>query len=316
MNHVEELRLMTKVASLYYEKNMRQTEIAEQLDLSQAGVSRLLKRAKEENIVRISVAQPGGANTRLEHELEKLYNLKEAIVVDAGSNDAELLRNLGSATAYYLEMTLKANEVIGISCWSETLLAMTNALHPIPSKNTKVVQILGGIGSPNAESHATHLTRHLANLTQAESIMLSAPGLVASSHARDILLADPFVSEAIALFPQISLALVGIGARTPSKVLANSGNAFSEEELASLQENGAVGDICLRFFNEQGNPILSNFDKRIIGIDLAQLKKLRRTVGIAGGKRKHAAIKGALKGGLVNIIITDQLTAQYLIKNA
>lgn len=312
MNHTEELRLVTKVASLYYEKNLRQADIAKQLDLSQAGVSRLLKRAKDENIVRITVAQPLGSYTQVEQEIEARYGIKEAIVVESGSSEAQLLRNLGAAAAYYLETTLKPNEIIGISSWSETLLAMTNAMHPVPIKNARVVQILGGVGNPSAEVHAAHLIRRLANLTGAEALMLSGPGLVASKSARDILLADPFITEAIGLFDQVSLALVGIGARTPSKVLASSGNAFSAEELETLSEKGAVGDICLRFFDEQGQAILSSFNERVIGIELEELKNVRRTVGIAGGKRKHAAIKGALEGGWINVIITDKATASYL----
>ncbi|MCA9836250.1 MAG: sugar-binding transcriptional regulator [Trueperaceae bacterium] len=314
MEDAEELRLVTKVASLYYEKNLRQADIASQLDLSQAGVSRLLKRAKEENIVRITVAQPLGAYTRLEQDIETRYGIKEAIVVDSGSSDAQLLRNLGAAAAYYLETTLKPSEVIGISSWSETLLAMTNAMHPVPTKNAKVVQILGGVGNPSAESHAAHLTRRLANLIGAQSVMLSAPGVVASKSARDILLADPFVSEAIGLFDQVSLALVGIGARTPSKVLASSGNVFSDEELETLSKQGAVGDICLRFFDEAGKPVLSSFDQRVIGMTLEELKGVRRNVGIAGGKRKYAAIKGALEGNWINVLITDKGSAEYLLK--
>lgn len=315
MKDTEELRLVTKVASLYYEKSLRQADIAKQLDLSQAGVSRLLKRAKDENIVRITVAQPLGAYTRLEQEIETRYAIKEAIVVDSGNSEAQLLRNLGAAAAFYLETTLKPSEVIGISSWSETLLAMTNAMHPIPTKNARVIQILGGVGNPSAEAHAAHLTRRLANLTDAQTVMLSAPGVVASKTARDILLADPFVSEAIGLFDQISLALVGIGARTPSKVLASSGNVFSAEELETLSERGAVGDICLRFFDESGTPITSGFDDRVIGMTLEELKLVRRTVGIAGGKRKHAAIKGALEGNWVNVLITDKSSAEYLLKN-
>ncbi len=312
MNQTEELRLVTKVASLYYEKNLRQADIAKQLDLSQAGVSRLLKRAKDENIVRITVAQPLGSHTQVEQEIEARYGIKEAIVVDSGNSETQLLRNLGAAAAYYLETTLKPNEVIGISSWSETLLAMTNAMHPVPIKNARVVQILGGVGNPSAEAHAAHLTRRFANLTGAEAFMLSGPGVVASKSARDILLADPFITEAIGLFEQVSLALVGIGARTPSKVLASSGNVFSTEELETLSEKGAVGDICLRFFDEQGQTILSSFNERVIGIELEELKNVRRTVGIAGGKRKHAAIKGALEGGWINVIITDKATALYL----
>lgn len=155
----EELRVIVKVASLYYEHNLRQSEIAEQLDLSQAKVSRLLKRALDDGIVRITVSAPLGCHTALETAIQELYGLKDVIVVDAAPDDEKLLRNLGAAAAFYLETTIRDGEVIGISSWSETLLATANAMQPLPASiRAHVVQILGGIGNPTAETHAAQLT--------------------------------------------------------------------------------------------------------------------------------------------------------------
>src|SRR5919199_637795 len=165
MARVDELRLMTKVARLYYERALNQPEIAAQLDVSQATVSRLLKRAQQEHIVRISVNVPYGAYPDLEEALQTAYHLKEVIVVDSVDDDEQILRDIGAAGAFYLEMTLKPGEIVGISSWSATLLAMVDAMHPLPRSTTaQVVQILGGIGNPAAEVHATQLTRRLASL--------------------------------------------------------------------------------------------------------------------------------------------------------
>jgi DNA-binding transcriptional regulator LsrR (DeoR family) len=315
MSRPEELRLITKVASLYYEHEMRQSDIAAQLDLSQAGVSRLLKRAQEENIVRITVNAPQGSYTELEAQLETHYGLKEVVIVESSDDDAQLLRNLGTAAAFYLETTLKRDEVIGISSWSETLLAMTNALHPLGSSyRTKVVQILGGIGNPSAEVHATQLAKRLASLVHGEVTMLPAPGIVGSSETRNVLLSDAFVAQAVAMFDKVTLALVGIGSLNPSRLLASSGNVFTKQELEKLRAQGWVGDICLRFFNESGKPVATSLSNRVIGMSLEQLKKVPRTVGIAGGKRKFAAIKGALEGKWIHVLITDHLTAERLVK--
>jgi DNA-binding transcriptional regulator LsrR (DeoR family) len=315
MSRPEELRLITKVASLYYEHEMRQSDIAAQLDLSQAGVSRLLKRAQEENIVRITVNAPQGSYTELETQLETHYGLKEVIVVESSDDDAQLLRNLGTAAAFYLETTLKRDETIGISSWSETLLAMTNALHPLgTSYRTKVVQILGGIGNPSAEVHATQLAKRLASLVHGEVTMLPAPGIVGSSETRTVLLSDSFVARAVLMFDKVTLALVGIGSLNPSRLLASSGNVFTKQELDKLRAQGWVGDICLRFFNEAGKPVSTPLSNRVIGMSLEQLKKVPRTVGIAGGKRKFAAIKGALEGKWIHVLITDNLTAERLVK--
>ncbi len=148
-----------------------------------------------------------------------------------------------------------------------------------------------------------------------EATILSAPGVVGSRETRDILLADPFVSEAITLFDRVTLALVGVGALEPSRLLASSGNVFSQREVDTLREQGAVGDVCLRFFDEGGQQVSTPLNDRVIGMSLEQLKHVARPVGIAGGKRKFAAIRGALKGGVIHVLITDQLTAEQLLQD-
>jgi DNA-binding transcriptional regulator LsrR (DeoR family) len=315
MARIDELRLMTKVARMYHERELTQPEIAAQLDLSQATVSRLLKRARLEQIVRISVNVPVGAYPELEEALQKKYGLKEAVVVESIDNEDQILRDIGTAAAFYLETTLKEGEVIGISSWSATILAMVDAMHPItrPS-DVRLVQILGGVGNPAAEVNAGRLIGRLASLVRGKATLLPAPGVVTSAGARPILEEDRFVREALALFDLVTLALVGIGTVEPSGLLASSGNIFSNEELTMLKEAGAVGDICLRFFDANGVPVSTPLDDRVIGMDLSRLKGVGRAVALAGGKRKFAAIKGALRGRLVNVLITDLLTAQHLVE--
>src|SRR5690606_8194919 len=107
------------------------SDIARQLGLSQATVSRLFKRAKEEGIVRISVNVPHGVFSELEEQIIAAYNLRDAIVVDCVNEDEQMIqRDIGAAAAYYVESTIKPNEVIGLSSWSGTLLALVDAMHP------------------------------------------------------------------------------------------------------------------------------------------------------------------------------------------
>jgi DNA-binding transcriptional regulator LsrR (DeoR family) len=309
----DELRQIAKIAGLYYQRGMRQADIAAQMSLSQSTVSRLLKRAEQEHVVRITVSPPPGAHTDLESELEARYGLKEAVVVDTAGDDEQILRDLGSAAAFYVETTLKEGDVVGISSWSATLLAMVDALHPLPkSARAEVVQILGGVGNPAAEVHAAHLTRRLATVTHGSGVFLPAPGVAGSAEAARIYLDDPFVRAAADRFAHVTLALVGIGALEPSRLLASSGNIFSKEELDLLRARGAVGDICLRFFDQQGQRVLTPLDERVIGIRPEQLRGVARSVGIAGGQRKHDAIRGALASGWINVLITDLGTAEAL----
>lgn len=314
MPRTDELRLIARVARMYYEWNMRQSEIAAQLDLSQASVSRLLNRSKEEGIIRISVNLPQGVYTELEEILVKKFGLRDAIVVDSLEDNEKLIqRDLGAATAYYLESAIRPNEVIGISSWSSTLLALVDALHPLPRKpGVKVVQILGGVGNPAVEAHATRLTSRLAQLVNGDSVYLPISGILATEAARDVLMADAVVQEALGLFDQVTTALVGIGAIDPSPLLAQSGNIFSQQELALLRQQQAVGDILLRFFDRNGHLVETGLEKRVISMSLEQLTKVSRAVGVAGGSRKYAAILGALRGRWINILVTDQFTARRL----
>ncbi|HEX7981279.1 MAG TPA: sugar-binding transcriptional regulator [Gemmatimonadaceae bacterium] len=314
MGRLEELRLITKVATLYHRQGLRQAEIADQLDLSQASVSRLLKRGESEGIVRVTIAAPMGVYPQLEDALKERYGLKEVIVVDGSDDPSELLHHLGAAAAYYVESTLQPDEQIGISSWSETLLAMTRSMRPIRrSTGARVIQILGGVGDPAAAVHATQLTRGLASLVNGDFSMLPAPGVVGAARARKVLLDDPYVQEAVQRFDAITLALVGIGTVEPSPMLARSGNVFTQAELAALSKAGAVGDICLRFFDAEGEPVDHPLGDRVIGIELHQLRGCRRSVGIAGGTRKLAAIRGALLGRWVNVLITDARVAEGLL---
>ena len=314
MARIDELRLMTKVAHLHYVDRLRQIDIAEQLDISQATTSRLLKHAHEEQIVRISLNTPVGIHADLEGQLESIYGLKEAIVVESLPDEKQILRDLGSAAAYYLSTTLKQNEVIGVSSWSATLLATVDAMSPMARPTgAEVVQILGGVGAPTAESRAVYIVSRLAALVRGQSILLPVPAVVGGVDTRQLYLQDSFVCETINRFDKVTLALVGIGSIEPSELLASSGNTFSAHELEMLRDQGAIGDVCLRFFDADGVPVISPLNDRVIGMELEQLRGVKRSVGIAGGVRKHAAIRGAVRGGYVNVLITDLATAVALV---
>ncbi len=316
MPRIDELRLIARVARMYYEWDMRQSEIAKQLGLSQTTVSRLLNRSKEEGIIRISVNLPNGVYTELEEIIVKKFGLRDAIVVDSlEDNEKLILRDLGAAAAYYMELAIRPNEVIGISSWSATLLALVDALHPLPRKSgVKVVQILGGVGNPAVEAHATRLTSRMAQLVNGDAVYLPITGILSTEAARDILMADEVAQQAIRLFDHVTTALVGIGAIDPSPLLAQSGNIFAPNELDLLRHENAVGDILYRFFDQNGNLVKTGLEKRVISMSLEQLSKVSCAIGVAGGSRKYAAILGALRGNWINILVTDHFTANRLAK--
>ena len=316
LHQLPDLRLMTRASRLYHEEGLNQTEVADRLGLTQVAVSRLLKKAEKHGIVRTTVLTPPGTFADLEGLLEEKFGLTQAIVGDAMRDSEEFVLNaIGSAAAQFIESTLKAGEVIGISSWSESLLSMVEHMHPPrKSENCLVVQLLGGVGNPSAEQHANHLAIRLARLVHGNARFLPAPGVVGSGSAAKVLAQDPYVREVVALFEKVTLALVGVGSIEPSALVASSGNIFSREELETLQRKGAVGDICLRFYDVNGREVNGAFDGRVIGIDLASLRRVPRSVALCGGKRKFQAILGAVRGKWINTLITDQYTAQRLVK--
>ena len=311
----DHLRLITKVARMYHQGGVRQPQIAEQLHISQPRVSRLLKQASDLGIVQVSVISPPGIHSELEERLERRYGVRDVVLADTDptASDEELLRAIGAAGAVYLDATLTGGDRIGVSSWSETLLATVDSMRPRKTQVAQqVVQAIGGVGSATSQTYATRLAERLALLTGAEVVFLPAPGLTATSAARDALLTDSTISEVLGLYPHLTMVLAGIGSLEPSPLLRESGNAIGEQDQQMLRAAHAVGDVCLRFFDEGGSAVASALDARVLGIGRDTLRAVPRVVGMAGGARKFTAIRAALLGGWVDVLVTDLATGLKL----
>jgi DNA-binding transcriptional regulator LsrR (DeoR family) len=301
---------------MYHEQGIRQPQIAAQLGLSQPRVSRLLRQAVDLRIVRTVVQMPEGVHADLEEDLQRRFGLRDAVVVDTTGAGEDILPALGAATASYLDVTLTGGNVVGVASWSETLLG---GVQRMPVKKVagarRVVQLLGGVGRPAVQVEATRLTQELASRTGAEPLYLSAPGLVDTPAVRRAVMRDRSVSEVVEGWGELTDAIVGIGSIEPSPLLARSGNAISAEDQEELRRLGAVGDVCFRFFDAEGKHVRSALDQRVIGIAPEQLLGVPRRVGVAGGRRKYAAVRAAVLGGWVNVLITDLETATRLAED-
>ncbi|MGP3917244.1 sugar-binding transcriptional regulator [Nonomuraea sp. 10N515B] len=308
------VRLITKVAHMYHEQGIRQADIADALHISQTKVSRLLKRAGEIGIVRTVVVVSQGVHLTLEQALESRYGLREAVVVDVEGDESDIIAGIGSAGAAYLESTLAGGERIGISPWSQTLLSVAERLHPLRVAGAdRVVQLLGGVGEGAVQAKANRLLGHLAELVGAEPLYVQAPGLVGTAEIRQSLISDAAMQPVIEEWQGLTMALVGIGSVQPSPLLRDSGNAIAPADQDHLIAAHAVGDVCQRFFDSAGELIHSDLNSRVVGIDPEVLRTIPRRIGMAGGERKHAAIRAAISGGWVNVIITDVTTARALL---
>lgn len=312
----DHMRLLVKVARMYHERGVRQPEIAAHLHMSQPRVSRLLKEAADRGVVRTVVVSPEGVHAELEEALVERYGLRDAVVVEVEGAGIDVIPALAAATATYLDATLKGGDVIGVSSWSATLLEAVKVMRAkTPSVAHEVVQLVGGSGSPEVQLHATRLTSRLAELTGARPVFAPSAALVGSRELRDLLAREPEMAETMRAWSRLTLALLGIGSLDPSPLLRRSGNAITPEDQRQLKELGAVGDVCARYFDIEGNPVDASFNDRLIGIAPDRLRAVERRIGVAGGIDKVAAIRGAARGAWINVLITDADVARRLLNN-
>lgn len=303
---------MTKVARLYHEKGIRQPQIAEQLRLSQARISRMLKQAEALGIVRTVITMPPGVHGDLEDRLQSLYGLRDVVVVDAADDD-NIVSVLGSAAAAYLGVTLTHGPVVGITSWSESVLATVERMssRTVPTVD-RVVQLLGGLGAPSGQIHANRLVAQFADSWGATPILMPAPGLVSEPSVKEALFRDSSISNVMAVWDEITDAVVGIGGIEPSRLLLRSENGITSAERQELRSLGAVGDICFRFYDAEGALVESSLDERVMGISPRQFFRIPRRVGVAGGQQKFEAVRAAARGGWITVLITDLALAQRL----
>lgn len=310
-------KLIVKVANLYYKDNLTQEEIAKKLKVSKYQVNRIIKRAVETGIVKITIVDPTESITTVEEELEKRFDLKRAIVVDnQGLSDIELKSKLGQAAAKYLSEIVKDGDVLGVA-WGTTVNEVVKNMPNMLEKKVKVVQVTGGSHQLSVNLNCHDITRRFAKRFGVEPHLLYAPAVLDTKRLRDMLIKDSSIKGAFDLFDQVSIAVVGIGAIYPKLIstLVKTGH-INEKDLKSLIAEGAIGDVFSHFFDAQGNPSDSDISDRIIAMSAKQLVNVPYSIGIAGGVLKAQAILGAIRGKFVNILVTDTTAARKIIKIA
>jgi DNA-binding transcriptional regulator LsrR (DeoR family) len=317
MTHDPELkRLLYKIAKAYYDDGLTQQQISERLGLSRVRVSRLLRAAREERVVQITITLLQESNAEIESRLEEAYGLKEALVVTCSPDDTTpIVSQLGPVAAACLTRCLQGSEVVALS-WGTAVLSVVNAMPPMDLPNVRVVQFLGGLGELESETHGAELARRMAQTLGAKPRLIHAPGIVKDKIVRDALVTDSQVNDTLELAGRADVALVGIGVFEPGSTLLAGGNTLTSEEVHELKARGVVGDIALRFFDENGRRVDHPINDRIVGTDLERIQSIQRVIGVAGGPEKVRAIRAALRGHLVNVLVTDDRTAGSLLEQA
>ncbi len=309
----EQLRQMVIIARLYHVHGVRQREIGARLGMSQAKVSRLLQQAEAQGLIRTVVRPPEGISSELEEAIERTYDVQEVHVVEIPPELPDLAPPLGRAAARLLTDSALGGEVVGFTSWSRTLQEMAHALGPLPRAGTRhVVEMLGDLGSPYFQHAAARSTQRLATAMGAEAAYLRTPGVVATPGLRDAALRDPYVRQALDLLDRIDVALVGIGPPAVHSMLSE-GSYFTPDQLDAVVSAGAVGQVNQRFLDRSGAAVRTPLDDLVVGSTLDQIRRAGRRIVVAGGRDKLDPLVAALAGGWVDLLVTDTVTAGWLV---
>lgn len=317
---VDDWRLIYKVCSLYYEDDMRQQEVSDYLGISRATVSRMLQKGKESGIVRVEVINPVQFSyNKLEKALERKYGLKEVIVVESSALDTktESVSRMYERAALYLSQFFKDGDWIGVT--------MGHTLHNIvktnrafeKDKKLMFVPIVGGIGQSTIDKvdvQSNRIAQEFSRKFGGTYTQFLSPAVFSEQKAMEYFLKEKSISYIFDDFQKLDTLIMGIG--IPQRVESTLVRAgyITGENLEKVARDGMAGDIALHFFDEDGaTEKFRAFNDRVAGMPLEMMKKVRNRIGIAGGENRAEAIRGAIKGGFINMLITNIDAAEKLL---
>ena len=321
-NQMKSDRFLIKVAELYYRDGLSQQEIAQKLHTSRTSISRALIQARNEGCVQIRIQYPEQSNLGLERELEEKYGLTEALIAVPAYDQSSDQEVAFQAVDYTLRV-LKKNMVLGMT-WGRAMhgfveqLAQDERLRSLSFRNVKIVPFLGTPGvtqldSWDATTYSNTLATKVGNLLHCASYNLSAPMYVDGEKEKELIEGIDEISKVLRMAETADMALIGIGSMQKDSSIIKAG-IRTEEEYKELIQKGAVGEIVGRIYDKNGQTVDEDLQRKMIGISLDKIAKIPVRVGISYGKDKIEAIKGAIAGGLVNVLVTDVPTAELLLK--
>jgi len=313
VSHRKENELMLQVARMYYNDGLNQQQIGDRLSISRQKVSRLLAEARAQGIVQITLSDPFAPDPELEARLKDAFGLRALVLTPGeGLNLAALRQRIGVVAAEYLSHVLSDEALVGIG-WGRALHATVTALSEERRAAIHVIPLLGGIGQMAPSFQVNELARQLAEAFGGTWRELYIPATIEDRAAWETLMRLEEVKQVAQLWHQVRPAVVGIGhfefQRQSSMFFASS---MSQRTLSSLEAAGAVGDICARFFDAQGQPV--TMEAGVVGISLDQVRALPEVIAIAGGMDKVSAILGAIRGGYIKTLVTDTVTARAVLE--
>lgn len=308
----EEKKQLIKIAKMYYFEELTQAKIAKKLGVSRPVISKMLQRARDEGIVEIRIHDDGFDVTELEQAIAQYFQLDDVVVTPTENMPEDLMQTaLGRTAATYLSSTIRDTKTIGVS-WGKSLYAMVQAYPVEQREGIKIIPLVGGIGTKAVELHANQIAYEWAKKLNGESESLYAPAVAETLSLREDLLRSPHISSVLEQGKRVDLAIVGIGNPFRNSTIEEIGY-LEKSDIQKLKEAQVVGDIGSKYILKDGSEANHVLNQKAIGINLNDLKHVKRVIGIAAGVHKVESILAALKGGYLHVLITDDRTASAIV---
>jgi DNA-binding transcriptional regulator LsrR (DeoR family) len=305
--------LKTKIAWLYYIEGKTQEEISKVLNINRLKVLRALAASRQNGTVQIRVTSKLSHCIELECSLEKKYGFERAIVTpkpqDAGATPEIIGATLGS----YINEIITENMTIGLG-WGRTLSASLPNIAYREQMGISVVSMLGGLTRVSGANPSEFAWR-VADRLSAECYLMAAPVFAPDSHTREALIRHPGIKEIFQKSSRIDLAILSVGDLSPVSTISEY-YLLQRDELKSLEQAGAIGDVLCRFINAEGQVISHPINDRVIACDPRQLQSARKIVLASGGWEKYNAIRGAIRLLKPHVLVTDEFVAERLCSEA
>jgi len=311
---LERIRRLNRVITSYYAEGLTQAEIGRQLGMSTSTVNRLIRQARDQGMVQITIRTPFQSLFDLETRLRDETSLDEAIVIPAlASDNSNLPHTLGRAAAEHLLETLKDGDVLAIG-GGTAVHATVQALHTRRSLDVRVVPCMGAVQG-SVTTDVNYLASELASRLGGTPYQLHAPAFVNTEAERKMLETLSPVREILDIARKATVALVGIGTIDYQTSRFVQFTALSPEDMQSIALTcGGVGEIAAHVFDASGRPCAEAYSKRTVGLTLQELRSVPRIIGVAGSKSKVQPLIGALRGGYLDTLITDEVAARGVLE--
>lgn len=309
----ENARLISRILMMYYIEDINQAEIGRQLGLSTAKVNRLLKQARSQGMVKSVIHSPYQHLFDLEHQLEKITGVKQAIVVPKLSDNPDLvIQSVGQAAATFFLKHLRDNDTVCVG-GGRTLSAMIQSISTDQIYDILVVPALGGVQGRHF-TDVNNLSAELAKRVGGRSFQLHVPAFTDTSEEREALCNLRQVREVLDMARQAQIAVVGIGTISPDTSSYFQFTSLSPQKLSQIhEEHSGIGEVLARVIDPAGNPCASEYAERVVGLDLEELRAIPLSIGVASLPDKAVPVAAALRGGYLKTIVTDEITASEVL---